>query len=97
MKFISLLAFKTEFETSIIKTCNSGERTKSLKLAELLPYASGYAVEPQEIVSVFERFCGILPSDFPDVMKYGVDLFRIETRNPESMESHKGVHFALYG
>ena len=33
----------------------------SLRLAEILPYASGYAVEPQELISIFEGAGGVLP------------------------------------
>ena len=62
----------------------------SLKLAELLPYASGYAVEPQELISIFEQFGGTLPSSHIDVMKHGVELFQIETRNPH-LHEEKGL------
>lgn len=88
--FNSLISAKTGFETSIIKTGNAGEHAMSLKLAELLPWASGYAVEPQELVSIFEQFGGSLPSKYVDVMKHGIDLFQIETRNPHLHED-KGL------
>lgn len=64
----------------------------SLKLAELLPYASGYAVEPQELVSIFEQFGGSLPSGPADVVRYGLDLFQIETRNPHLHEDKGTEH-----
>ena len=88
--FNSLISSSTGFETNIIKTGNAGEHAMSLKLAELLPYASGYAVEPQELVSIFEQFGGSLPSDYIDVMKHGIDLFQIETRNPH-LHEEKGI------
>jgi len=56
-----LIFSKTGFETDVIKTGNAGEHAISMKLAELLPYASGYAVEPGELVYLFESFGGILP------------------------------------
>ena len=88
--FDSLISSGTGFETNIIKTGNAGEHAMSLKLAELLPYASGYAVEPQELVSIFEQFGGTLPSNYVDVMKHGIDIFQIETRNPHLHED-KGI------
>jgi len=57
----SLISTKTGFETEIIKTGNAGEHAMSLGLAKILPYASSYAVEPQELVSIFEGFGGVLP------------------------------------
>ena len=90
--FNSLISSSTGFETNIIKTGNAGEHAMSLKLAELLPYASGYAVEPQELVSIFEQFGGSLPSDYIDVMKHGIDLFQIETRNPHLHEEKGTEH-----
>ena len=66
----------------------------SIKLAELLPYASGYAVEPQELVSIFEQFGGSLPSSPTEVVKHGLDLFQIETRNPHLHEDKGAEHLS---
>jgi len=88
----SLISSTTGFESNIIKTGNAGEHAMSLKLAELLPYASGYGVEPQELLSIFEQFGGSLPSDYVDVVKHGVDLFQIETRNPHLHEDRGTEH-----
>ena len=90
--FNSLISSRTGFETNIIKTGNAGEHAMSLKLAELLPYASGYAVEPQELVSIFEQFGGSLPSGPDDVVRHGLDLFQIETRNPHLHEEKGTEH-----
>jgi len=57
-----LIYTRTGFETEVVRTGNAGEHAMSMKLAEILPYASGYAVEPQELVSIFEDFGGILPT-----------------------------------
>mgnify|MGYP001334748163 FL=1 len=88
----SLISSKTGFETEIIKTGNAGEHAMSLKLAEILPYASSYAVEPQELVSIFEGFGGVLPMAHPNAAKDGVEIFQIETRNPHLHEEKGGQH-----
>ena len=64
----------------------------SLKLAEILPYASGYAVEPQELVSIFEGFGGVLPIAHPPAAKHGIEVFQIETRNPHLHEDKGSGH-----
>ncbi|MFH1651369.1 MAG: mannosyl-3-phosphoglycerate synthase [Chloroflexota bacterium] len=88
----ALISSKTGFETEIIKTGNAGEHAMSLKLAEILPYASGYAVEPYELVSIFEGFGGVLPVGQPAVAKQGIEIFQIETRNPHLHEEKGGKH-----
>ena len=92
-KYINaLLSDKTGFETEIIKTANAGEHAMTIKLAEILPYASKYAVEPQELISVFEGFGGILPTANPAVAKKGIEIFQIETRNPHLHEERGDIH-----
>ncbi len=88
----SLISHKTGFETEIIKTGNAGEHAISLKLAEILPYASGYAVEPQELVSIFEGFGGVSPMAHPTAAKHGIEVFQIETRNPHLHEEKGEQH-----
>lgn len=88
----SLISTKTGFETEIIKTGNAGEHAMSLRLAEILPYASSYAVEPQELVSIFEGFGGVLPTPYPTVAKHGVEIFQLETRNPHLHEEKGTQH-----
>jgi mannosyl-3-phosphoglycerate synthase len=88
----SLISSKTGFETEIIKTANAGEHAMSLRLAEILPYASRYAVEPQELVSIFEGFGGVLPMGHPTAAKHGVEVFQIETRNPHLHEEKGEEH-----
>jgi len=85
-----LIFSKTDFETEVIKTANAGEHAISMKLAELLPFASGYAVEPGELVYLFESFGGILPQIDHEAVEHGIDLFQIETRNPH-MHEEKGI------
>jgi mannosyl-3-phosphoglycerate synthase len=88
----SLISVKTGFETDIIKTGNAGEHAMSLKLAEILPYASGYAIEPQELISIFEGFSGALSMAHQSAAKNGVEIFQIETRNPHLHEDKGGKH-----
>jgi len=88
----ALLSDKTGFETEIIKTANAGEYAMIMKLAEILPYASGFAVEPQELISIFEGFGGILPTANQAAAKHGIEIFQIETRNPHLHEERGGMH-----
>jgi len=91
----SLISSKTGFETEIIKTGNAGEHAMSLRLAEILSYASGYAVEPQELMSILEGFGGILPMAHPRAAKHGVEIFQTETRNPHLHEEKSGQHLLV--
>jgi len=88
----SLISAKTGFETDIIKTANAGEHAASVKLAKILPYASGYAVEPQELISLCEDFGGVLPTTNQKVAKHGIEIFQIESRNPHFHEERGTVH-----
>jgi len=88
----SLISVKTGFETEIIKTGNAGEHAMCLRLAKMLSYASGYAVEPQELVSIFEEFGGVLPMAHGKAAQHGVDIFQIETRNPHLHEEKGTQH-----
>jgi mannosyl-3-phosphoglycerate synthase len=88
----SLLSSRSGFETEIIKTSNAGEHAMSLKLAELLCYASRFAVEPQELISIFESFGGVLPMACKSAANAGVELFQIETRNPHLHEEKGEEH-----
>lgn len=86
----ALLASITGFETEVIKTGNAGEHALSMPLAECLHYSSGYSIEAHEFIDIFEKFGGVLPSGYPQVMDKGVEIFQIETRNPHFHED-KGV------
>jgi len=88
----SLISAKTGFESEVIKTGNAGEHAMTLKLARILPYASGYAVEPQELISILEMFGGMLPSARYKAAKHGVDIFQIETANPHIHEEKGKRH-----
>ncbi len=88
----SLISFNTGFETDIIRTGNAGEHAMSLRLAQLLTYASGYAIETRELLSIFEGFGGVLPLAQPPAVKQGVEIFQIETRNPHLHEERGTKH-----
>lgn len=88
----ALISVKTGFETEVVKTGNAGEHAMSMSLAQVLPYASGYAIEPQELVSIFESFSGILPTRERKIMEAGIDIFQIETRNPHLHEEKGTEH-----
>jgi mannosyl-3-phosphoglycerate synthase len=88
----SLISTKTGFETEVVKTGNAGEHAMTVELAEIIPYASGYAVEPQELISLFESYGGILPTEDSRVIDHGIDVFQIETRNPHLHEERGNDH-----
>ncbi len=88
----SLISFNTGFETEIIRTGNAGEHAMSLRLAQLLTYASGYAIETRELLSIFEGFGGVLPLAQHPAVKHGVEIFQIETRNPHLHEERGTKH-----
>ncbi len=88
----SLISAKTGFETDIIKTANAGEHAISMKLAKILPYASGYAVEPQELVALFEDFGGVLPVANQQIARQGIEIFQMESRNPHFHEDRGTMH-----
>jgi mannosyl-3-phosphoglycerate synthase len=88
----SLVSYYTGFETEVMRTGNSGEHCMSLKLAELLTYSSGYAIEPYEIVNILEEFGGIIPTVNQDAMDKGVEIMQVETRNPHFHEDKGDNH-----
>lgn len=87
-----LVSYYTGFETEVMRTGNSGEHCMSLKLAELLTFSSGYAIEPYEIVNVLEQFGGIIPTLHQDTMDKGVEIMQVETRNPHFHEDKGDDH-----
>jgi mannosyl-3-phosphoglycerate synthase len=87
-----LVSYYTGFETEVMRTGNSGEHCMSLKLAELLTFSSGYAIEPYEIVNVLEQFGGIIPTVHQDAMDKGIEIMQVETRNPHFHEDKGDDH-----
>jgi len=84
-----LISYHTGFETEVIKTGNAGEHALTTSLALLLDYAPGYAIEPYHYVNLLEKFGGVAVSPHPEVMRQGVDVYQIESRNPH-LHASKG-------
>ncbi|MDI3474834.1 MAG: mannosyl-3-phosphoglycerate synthase [Thermococcaceae archaeon] len=88
----SLFGVATNFETSIIATGNAGEHAMTLKLAEIMPFSTGYSIEPYELVYLFETF-GEWGSDrHSEVYDQGIEIFQIETLNPHLHEDKGQEH-----
>jgi len=80
----------TGFETDVLRTGNAGEHAMSMDLALLLDYSAGFSVETYHFVNLLERFGGVTPGPYPEVMKAGVEVFQMESRNPHLHEADKG-------
>lgn len=84
-----LIGYHTGFETDVIKTGNAGEHAITTDLAMLLNFAPGYAIEPYQLVNMLERFGGVLSSTETKVLREGIEIFQIESRNPH-LHASKG-------
>jgi mannosyl-3-phosphoglycerate synthase len=90
-RFLNLvLATYTGFGTDVIKTANAGDHAMTMDLARRLRFAGGFAVEPYELIEMFDQYGGAFPSPHPEVNRSAVDVFQIETRNPHLHED-KGI------
>lgn len=87
-----LLSTYNGFGTDVIRTGNSGEHALSLELAKRMRFAGGFAVEPYELLDLFEQFGGAFPSPHPEVARSLVDVFQVETRNPHFHEDKGHDH-----
>jgi len=86
-----LLSHYTGYETEILRTGNAGEHALSMPLALRLDYTTGFSIETYHFVNMMEKFGGVLPGPFPEVMKAGVEVFQMESRNPHLHDAAKGV------
>ncbi len=84
------LSHFTGYETEVLRTGNAGEHALSMPLALALDYSTGFSVETHQFVSLMEKFGGVMPSPLPKIMKNGVEVFQIESRNPHLHEVTKG-------
>lgn len=80
----------TGYETDALRTGNAGEHALSMPLALSLDYSAGFSVETYHFVSLMEKFGGVLPSSYPEVMKAGAEIFQMESRNPHFHDADKG-------
>ncbi len=87
-----LISNITGSKSEIVTTGNAGEHALSMALAENLNYSTGYSVEPYELIDILEKFGGLLPSDLAGIIKKGVEIFQIETRNPHLHEEKGKDH-----
>lgn len=86
-----LMSEKTTFETNIMVTGNAGEHAMTIKLAEILPFSTGYSIEPYEIVCLLEHF-GSWKEEAQDAFDQGIEIFQLETLNPHFHESKGQEH-----
>ncbi|RLF77996.1 mannosyl-3-phosphoglycerate synthase [Thermococci archaeon] len=91
----ALIGEGTNFETSIIVTGNAGEHAMTIKLAEMMPFSTGYSIEPFELAFLFERF-GVWENieEYKEVYNQGIEIFQIETLNPHLHEEKGKEHVA---
>jgi len=88
-----LIGNLTGFETDVIKTGNAGEHAMSMKLAEIMAYASGFAIEPYELVYLFEEFGKFMEETrFKEAISEGIRVYQIETLNPHLHEEKGRAH-----
>lgn len=80
----------TGYETDALRTGNAGEHALSMPLALSLDYSAGFSVETYHFVSLLEKFGGVMPSPYPEVMQAGVEIFQMESRNPHFHDADKG-------
>ncbi len=92
-KFLnSLVSYYTGFGTEIIKSGNAGEHAMTMELAKNLDFSSGYSIEPYHFINMFERFAGIHENPLADVLKHGIEIYQIESRNPHLHEVKGDEH-----
>jgi mannosyl-3-phosphoglycerate synthase len=84
-----LLTEHSGFGTEVIVTGNAGEHAMSLALGMRMRTAGGYAVEPFQLLELFEQFGGCTPATATADM---VDVRQIQTRNPHLHDDRGGEH-----
>jgi mannosyl-3-phosphoglycerate synthase len=92
-KFLNqLVSHYTGYGTEILKTGNAGEHAMSMELAKNLDFSSGYSIEPYHFISMFERFAAIHDNPLPEILKQGIEVYQIESRNPHLHEVKGDEH-----
>lgn len=74
---------------NVIETANAGEHAMTIDLAMKLRFATGYAVEPFQLISIWERFGSQAPTSPP--LSRDVQVLQVETRNPHFHNINKGI------
>lgn len=76
------LSLKKRVETDIVQTANSGEHALSIELALRMKWASGFAVEPYQLIDLFEKcYIGLSDGDC-EMLPEGITIYQVESRNP---------------
>ncbi len=92
-KFLNqMISHYTGYGTEIIKTGNAGEHAMSMELAKNLDFSSGYSIEPYHFISMFERFAAVHDNPLPEILKQGIEVYQIESRNPHLHEVKGNEH-----
>ncbi|CAJ2512085.1 Uu.00g077100.m01.CDS01 [Anthostomella pinea] len=102
-----LLQERTGFGTDLIQTGNAGEHAFSMRLGLELRFATGYAIEPYEIINILEKFSGAKLEHQSVAHNSGagsaaassspglVQIFQTETQNPHFHDASKGEDHVL--
>ena len=85
----NLVSHYTGYETEIIKTGNAGEHALTMDLALQLDFASGYAIETNHFVNLFEKW-GEVTEGQKSIEK--AIICQIESRNPHLHEDKGNTH-----
>ncbi|MCE4611567.1 MAG: mannosyl-3-phosphoglycerate synthase [Desulfurococcales archaeon] len=81
-------------ETEIVKTANSGEHAMSMEIALTLDWAGGFAVEPYQMVWLFEKcYMQADEASCPFLPDY-VYVYQVEPRNPHIHAERGDEHIA---
>jgi mannosyl-3-phosphoglycerate synthase len=79
-----------ESQNASIQTANAGEHAMSMNLAMKLRFATGYAVEPHQLINAWELFGTPSPDAANTSSSTKVRVLQIETRSPHFHDSSKG-------
>ena len=84
-----LLTHYTGYETEIIKTGNAGEHALTMSLALQLDFASGYGIETNHFVNLFEKWGEV--TEGKECNEKAI-ICQIESRNPHLHEDKGNEH-----
>ena len=86
------LSIIRRIETDVVQTANSGEHALSTELALRLKWAGGFAVEPYQLVYLFETCYLGLDDGLCDLTPEGVTIYQIQSRNPHIHAERSDEH-----
>jgi len=88
------LTLHRRVETDIIQTANSGEHALTLDLALRMKWASGFAVEPYQLISLLEDCYLGLEEGSCQTLPEGAMIYQVEARNPHIHAERGDEHIA---